>query len=511
MPYIDHPSLFRRGFRTGLGLLVMMVVLLSCSDPGMAGEKKKQTYLIRLSGAINDAYAEALMRKMSAAEEQGADRIILELDTPGGTVAASQKLGDFIFAEMTPRIVAYINAKAYSGGTMVALACDAIYIDDKVGMMGDVAPITGGGKMVGEKFQAPIRKTMTNYAEHNGYPKALVESMVTTSIEVYRIHLEGDPQDKHHFVRKDVLETWPEEKKKKITEKELIVPEGELLTMHPKEAVEYGFAKKAVSSRLALYDALGLDPGEVTRLYLSTSERIIVYLDMFSPLLMMGGLLLLFMEMNNPGFGLPGILGASCIVVFFIVKVSLNYAGMFELILFGAGVVLLFIELFIIPGFGFVGAGGIFLLFVSILLMLQQFSWPTSPSEYKAFEINLLQVVGIFLGTCVGLLTIARYMGSIPWLKRLIRTETMSSATLDTDETPGHHNSDMLGKTGRTITVLRPAGKARIEGSPEQVVAQGAYIPEGARIEVIASRGRRLVVEPVDEDSQSSSEEKATT
>lgn len=502
-------TLLGHRFKTVIGLLALFLLLLACGA-GAAETKKKRTYLIRLKGAINDAYAEALMRKMTEAEKQGADQIILELDTPGGTVAASQKLGDFIFAEMSPRIVAYVNAKAYSGGTMVALACDSIYIDDKVGMIGDVAPITGGGKMLGEKFQTVIRKTMTNYARENGYPIALVESMVTTSVEVYRIQLEGEPENKSHFVRKVELDDWSEDKKKRISTKELIVPEGELLTMHPKEAVDYGFARKAVSSRLALYDALELEPDQVTRLYLSTSEEIIVYLDMLSPLLMMGGLLLLFMEMNNPGFGLPGLLGAGCIVLFFIVKVSLNYAGMFELILFAAGVLLLFIELFIIPGFGFVGAGGVFLLFVSILLMLQQFDWPTSPSEYKAFEVNILQVVGIFIGTCVGLLTIARYMGSIPWLKKLIRTETMSSATLDSNHTTGHQDSDMIGQTGRTITILRPAGKARINGTPEQVVAKGTFIPEGTRVEVIESRGGRLVVKPVEDEQTLQSDETMT-
>ncbi|MFW6456783.1 MAG: NfeD family protein [Planctomycetota bacterium] len=496
-------SLLPRRWITGLCSFLFLLTFVFVSA-GWAQTNNQKTYLIRLSGGINDAYAEALMRKMKTAQEQGADLIILELDTPGGTVAASQKLGDFIFAEVDTRVVAYINTQAYSGGTMVALACDAIYIDDRVGMMGDVAPITGGGEMVGEKFQTPIRKTMANYSEERNYPQPLVEAMVTTSIEVYRIRFENDPDGESHFVRRDTLESWSEDKRDRLVSKELVVAEGELLTMSGKDAVEYGFAKKAISSRLALYDELGINPGEVTRLYLSSSERILVYLDMLSPLLIMGGMLLLFIEMNNPGFGLPGTLGAACMVTFFVVKVSLNYAGMFELILFAAGVVLLLIELFVIPGFGFVGAGGIFLLFVSILLTLQQFNWPTSPSEYGAFEVNILQVVGIFLGTCLGLLAIAHYMKSIPWLKRLIRTETMSSATLESRSIDGQKSNPMLGKTGRTITVLRPAGKATIDGTPQQVVAEGTYIPKGTRIKVIDTPGSRLVVKPAEENNEQS-------
>lgn len=478
--------------------LLAAVLIMSMAAQTHAAEEESQNYLIRLQGVINDAYAEALMRKMKNADDGGADLIILELDTPGGTVAASQKLGDFIFADVNARVIAYINTKAYSGGTMVALACDAIYIDEKVGMMGDVAPITGGGQEVGEKFQAPIRKTMTNYAEAKGYPKALVESMVTKEIEVYRIHLEGDPEDTFEYVRRDELEAWPEAKRQKIDQKDLIVAEGELLTLSGSEAVEHGFARKAVSSRLALYDTLKIDPGSVQRLYLSVSERILTYIDTFSPLLIMGGLLLLFLEMNQPGFGLPGILGLTCLGAFFLVKLSLHYARMLELLLFAAGIVLLLVELFIIPGFGFVGGAGILLIFVSLLLMLQQFNLPSTPSEFQAFEVNLLQVVGVFLATGLGLLALARYMGSLPFLKKLIRTETMASATLDGPDRGVVRASDMIGATGRTITPLRPAGKADIDGDPHEVVAEGAYIPKGTAVTVTDARGRRLVVKPSD-------------
>jgi membrane-bound serine protease (ClpP class) len=486
-----------------LAALTILALMLATAGPVRAAEgsekqekKSKKTYLVRLQDMINSAYVEALIRKMKEAQKQGADLVILELDTPGGTVGASMKLGDFIFGEFEPRIVAYINAKAYSGGTMVALACDEIYIDEDVGAMGDVAPITGGGQEVGEKFQSPIRKTMVNYAQRNGYPEAIVEAMVTKEIEVYRIHLEGEPEEKFHYVRKAELEVWSEEKRAKIDDKELVVAEGELMTFTPSEAVRYGFAKKAVSSRLALYDELEIDPDSVQTLYLSAGEHVLAYLDTFSPLLIMGGLLLLFLEMNQPGFGLPGILGLACLATFFLVKVSMHHAEMLELILFVAGVALLAVEIFLIPGFGFVGGAGILLIFASLVLMLQQFRIPSTPSEFEAFQFNLLQVVAVFLATGVALLLLARYMGSLPFLKKLIRTEDMSSATLATPAQAAGGESQMIGRTGITITTLRPAGKAQIDGEPVEVVAEGAFIQKGTPVVVTAARARRLVVKP---------------
>lgn len=504
-PHQSVPSRDPRRSPAVLVAVMVLAVMLAVTGRVRAAEeekkeekKSKRIYLVRLNSVINDAYAEALIRKMKTAQEEGADLVILELDTPGGTVAASMKLGDFIFGEFEPRIVAYINTKAYSGGTMVALACDEIYVDEDVGAMGDVAPITGGGQEVGEKFQSPIRKTMVNYAQRHGYPEALVEAMVTKEIEVYRIHLEGEPQETFHYVRKAELEVWSEEKRNRIDEKELVVAEGELVTFTPSEAVRYGFAKKAVSSRLALYDALEIDPESVQTLYLTAGERVLAYLDTFSPLLIMGGLLLLFLEMNQPGFGLPGILGLACLATFFLVKLSMHHAEMLELILFVAGVALLAIEIFLIPGFGFVGGAGILLIFASLVLMLQQFDIPSTPSEFKAFQFNLLQVVAVFLATGVGFLVLARYMGSLPFLKKLIRTEDMSSATLTTPAQAAGGKSEMIGRTGITITTLRPAGKAQIDGEPVDVVAEGAFIQKGTPVVVTAARARRLVVKPTE-------------
>jgi membrane-bound serine protease (ClpP class) len=479
-------------------MVAALGILLTAAIVPAAEKEPERVFLVRLDGVINDAYAEALMRKMKVAEKEGVDLLILELDTPGGTVTASQKLGDFIFGEFEPKVVAYVNNKAYSGGTMVALACDEIYIDQDVGAIGDVAPITGGGQELGEKFQSPIRNTMTTYAEKNGYPRALVEAMVSKEITVFRVHLKGEPDDQYHYYRKAELDAWSEEKRKTIDEKDLVVAEGELATFSPSEAVRYGFARKAVSSRLALYDALGIDPGNVQRLYLSAGERVLTYVDTFSPLLIMGGLLLLFLEMNQPGFGLPGILGLVCLGTFFLVKVSLHYAQMLELVLFLAGVTLLAIEIFIIPGFGFVGGAGILLIFPSLVLMLQQFDLPATPSEFKAFQFNLLQVVGVFVATALGLLMLAHYMGSLPFLKNLIRTEDMSSATLASPEQVAGKKSKMIGKEGITITTLRPAGRAEIDGAPMDVVAEGAFIQKGTPVVVSACRGRRLVVRPAE-------------
>ncbi|MFW5915676.1 MAG: NfeD family protein, partial [Planctomycetota bacterium] len=73
-------------------------------------------------------------------------------------------------------------------------------------------------------------------------------------------------------------------------------------------------------------------------------------------------------------------------------------------------------------------------------------------------------------------------------------TEDMSSATLANPADDSGGRANMVGKSGRTLTVLRPAGKARIDGAPVEVVAQGGYIPKDSKVKIIDERGHRLVV-----------------
>ncbi len=467
--------------------------------PAAAEGPERTVYHVVLTGIINEASAKWVREGIDEAVQAGAEMVILEMNTPGGTVQHSEELANFIFADVDIEVVAYVNTKALSGGTMVALACDSIYMDRNVGRIGNVAPVTPTGEMLPEKVQTDIRAIMVNYAEQRGYPVALVQAMVTADYEVFRVRLEGEEEDR--FVRSVDLDAWPEEETDRIEVRELIVAEGELLTVSASDAVEYGLAAGAVTSRLHLFDELGVDARQVERIYLTWSQRLLTFLNTLSPLFLIGGLILIYMELSEPGLGLPGILGIACLATFFLVKYSLHYAELFEITLFAIGIALLMIELFVIPGFGFVGAGGIFLVFVSLVLMLQQFRLPSSPGEFRAFQFNLLEVTAVFLAVGIALVLLAKYLDKVPFLRKLIHTENLASANVYSGSGSasalaggGGAVSEMTGAEGLAITTLHPSGKAEFGDRQCDVTAEGEYIEKGARVEVVAARGRKLVV-----------------
>lgn len=473
--------------------LAAIVALFLC--PVVAAQEKPEAYILRLQGTINEAYARAVQSRIQKAVDEGVETFILELDTPGGTVSASMELGDFVFRQEEIDVIAYVNDQAYSGGTMLALACKEIYIDATTGRMGDVAPIGPGGEIHGEKIQSPIRTTMTSYGRKRGYPEALVKAMVTKELVVYRITTVDDPRPA--YITEEQLNTMGEEELAGIVDRELIVSGGELLSVDAARAVEYGFARQAVRSRQHLYEVLELDPDGVDRLFLTGSERLLTVLDTFSPLLIVGGVLLLYIELTHPGFGLPGILGIGCFVGFFVIKWTLNYAHMLEILLFVGGLALLLIEIFIIPGFGVAGVSGIILLFISLVLTFQQFTIPRNAGEFRVFQWSLLKVSASLACSVVGVAILLRYLPAMPVFRRIIHQGSLAAASASEGlERRNPHLAEMVGEVGVAQTALRPAGRAEFGDRLMDVVTEGEFVDRGDKVRIREIHGNRIVVEP---------------
>jgi membrane-bound serine protease (ClpP class) len=59
---------------------------------------------------------------------------------------------------------------------------------------------------------------------------------------------------------------------------------------------------------------------------------------------------------------------------------------------------------------------------------------------------------------------------------------------------PGGNGAPTVGVVGTASTMLRPAGKAQIDGRYVDVVTEGGYIPQGSAIEVVDVSGSHIVV-----------------
>ncbi len=154
----------------------------------------------------------------------------------------------------------------------------------------------------------------------------------------------------------------------------------------------------------------------------------------------------------------------------------------FLILLIGLGVVLLFIEIALLPGFGAAGIPGVALIIAGIGLVWIQFGLKTT-LIYASTTIVLtipVAILGLWLLPRTGL------------GKSFILHIAANRA--DGFQAPPSDLVNLVGKSGKSVTPLRPAGAALINNQRIDVVTLGDYIGPEVNVEVILVEGNRVVV-----------------
>lgn len=143
------------------------------------------------------------------------------------------------------------------------------------------------------------------------------------------------------------------------------------------------------------------------------------------------------------------------------------------------GFILLLIEVFVIPGFGVMGISGLAALAFACYLAFTRFPtpWPGTTA---------------LLGTLAVLIVFIKLFPRTKSWKRLrlnAREESKEGFAASSSQL-----EELVGKTGISLTMLRPAGTAEIEERRVDVVSEGIFVPKDTKIKVVMVKGNRVVV-----------------
>ena len=437
---------------TPIRAFAVALVLVGLALP-LAGQ---QTVVrVPVAGDVEMGLAPFIERMLAEAAGAGAAAVVLDIETPGGRVDAAERITAAISRAEVP-VYAYVNMHAYSAGAMIALSAERILIRTG-GVMGAVTPVDGSGTKASEKMVSAMRARMRALAEARGLDPAIAEAMVDEEISV-----EG------------------------------VVESGKLLTLTAQEAVELGYAE-TVADWDGVLEAIGLPGAEVVEAEVNWAERIVRFFTnpVIAPFLLSLGFLGLLVEVRSAGFGLAGTAGLLSLALFFGAHLLIGLAGAEDLILVVAGIILIMVEVFVVPGFGVFGIAGIVALLAG-LLMAQVGSLPTSQDFTRAAWVLCVSLV-LVVGT--SWLFLQSMFGS--W--RLKRSGVILPETTDRDEgyTSADVRTDMEGAVGVAITPLRPAGVGLFGDERLDVVSESEWIEEGTRIRILSAEGYRQVVRAV--------------
>jgi membrane-bound serine protease (ClpP class) len=394
------------------------------------------------------------------------------MDTPGGSLDATEKICQLLLKTKIPTYT-YVNTDAGSAGALIALATKNIYMAP-VSAIGAAAPVMSGGEEVPKTMNAKIVSFSSGYfrsvAEQNGYNPNLVDAFMNTDKEV------------------------------KIGDR-VLNPTGAVLTLSAKEATEIIDGKPLLARGIApdlraLCEQAGLAPDAMIRVEPSGFEQIAFWITALAPLLLLGGMLGAWIEFKSPGFGIAGILAALCFLLFFAGHYVAGLTGFEVLAVFVLGVLLVLLELIFFPGVVLLATAGLALMMGSLLFAMVDF-YPAQPLQFApemfvAPLINLSIAVGLFF---VGVALFARFLPNLPFFNRLVLArETAGGQSLPAKSAELDPPAVAVGDTGKTLTILRPAGRAEIGGSPLDVVSDGDFLEPGEPIRVLALRGGRIIV-----------------
>lgn len=424
-------------------VLVVTTILAATPSQSLHGDQARPlVVVIKLDMMIHQVSAEYVERGIRYANQQNARAIILELNTPGGLVTATQEIVQAIYASPAPVItyVAPSGASAASGGFFVMLAGDLAVMAPGTNTGASHPVELFGGQpdnVMSQKIENDLASYIRSIAQKRGRNVSLAEAAVRKSAS---------------FTDKEALQD-------KLIDAIAASPEQILAEYNGKPVQRFNGS----TTTLRVAEA------ELQNYPMTRIESFLVWVADPNIAFLLGaiGLACLYIEFTHPGMVLPGVVGAISLVLalYAFNFVPINYAGVLLII---TALALFALEAKV-TSHGVLAAGGILAMILGAVILVKS-PWPAARIHFPtALSVTLpLALITIFL------------------LRLAIAAKRRKAVTGD---------QGMLGAVGVVQTELAPVGKVLVHGELWQAHAE-ITVPRGSRIRVRKIDGLTLEVEP---------------
>lgn len=429
-------------------LLLVLIIGLLAACPNVAQAAVGPVVVLEVDGVINPFTARYLERGLRLANQQGAQAVIVTLDTPGGLESSMREMVQLLLESPVPTVV-YVTpggARATSAGLFVLMAAD----------VAAMAPATH----VGAAHPVPLGSEIGDVMEEKvvSDAAALVRSVATTR---------GRNADwAEQAVRENLSVTASEALNLNVIDL-IAVDLGDLLGQLDDREIN------DVALRMAGVIPQVIPMNLTERFFQIITEPNIAYL------LLSLGTLLLLAELADPGLSVAGIGAVVAYIVAFMALGSLpvNWAGIALLALS----VVFFLVGLLTDTEVIVSVAGLVPFILGSLLLFVPFT-PTSPAT-PAVRVSpwLIGVMGV----------------SILAFSFLVLRAVLAAMR----RKPQAGAQKLVGMTGIALTDLTPTGQVRVDLQDWSAVTDAGEIRAGDPVRVTSIAGVRLhVVRDVPQD-----------
>ena len=345
-------------------LFLTAIITLSVLTPAFTAANTVHRMVI--NGTINPATSEFLQKSIAAAREDGAEILLIEINTPGGILVSTQSMVQQILNSPVP-VVVFVSpkgARAASAGTFILMSAHVAAMAPGT-RVGAAHPVAAGGGEMGEDMRTKAEEDTAAFIKSIAEQRGRNADWAVTA------------------VRESKSITDDEALKLKVVD--LVAPDTEaLLGLIEGRSVRINDEDRTLHTK---------DATVVTH-EMTFINRVIDTISHpnIAVLLFLGGLLGLYVEFTHPGVIFPGVAGALCLILFFLSAevLPMNSAG-FLLVALGIG--LLVAELFV-PSFGLLFSGGIIALTLGLLVL---FDTPASDLRVSFWSVLFPAILGVSL------------------------------------------------------------------------------------------------------------------
>ena len=427
-------------------------------------------FVLRIAGAIGPASADYVFRSLERAARQGAQLVVLQIDTPGGLDTSMRSVIKDIVASPVP-VVAYVSpqgARAASAGTYILYAAHIAAMAPATNI-GAATPIAIGMPSPGREPELPGRATSAASGA-DGHDTMSAKRINDASAYIRSLaQLRGrDATWAEQAVRESVSLSASDALARKVIDV-IAVDVSDLLKKVDGRVLSLGNSRgssvKLVTANAAV---VTLEPDWRDRLLGVVSDPSLVLI------LMMVGVYGLLFEFMNPGFVAPGVIGgvALLLALWGLQMLPVNYAGL-ALILLG---VAFFIGEAFVPSYGALGIGGVAAFAFGALLLID--------SNVPGFGIPTSLVAVVTLVS-------AGFVIGVAGMAAKARRRPVVSGT-----------PHMIGTVGEVIAFDGGQGWATVEGERWQVRA-AEPLQAGQPVRIDKVEGLTLEVSPIAEAATS--------
>ena len=455
-----------------LHISLMLFAMLFASPPAVAADAPAGSVrVIEIDGIIGPATASFVAQQLESAEAAGDRLLVLRMDTPGGLDSAMREIIRGILASPVP-VATFVHpegARAASAGTYILYASHIAAMAPATNL-GAATPVAIGMSPGGDGGpQPPAEPGGEQGKEKAAKPQtgsAMERKAVNDATAYLRSLAELRGRDLE-FAEKAVVEA------------------ASLSSTQALQAGVIDLVAEDLPSLLAQLDGREIEVhGKTVTLATADAEVLVVQPDwklrllgalanpQLAIVLMMIGIYGLFVEFTSPGFGVPGVAGAICLLValYALHMLPVNWVGV-ALIAFGA--TLMVAEGFL-PSFGALGVGGLVAFVLGGLFLID--------SQLPAFGLSVPFLLGMAATSAVTLFAIGSFAA------RAHRRPLASGSDL------------LAGADGRISAIDDDGTWATVDGESWRV-RSASPLELGDRIRVDAVDGLTLEVSPAEHNS----------